>query len=99
VLLFLARRSPKICKPSDLSGHRLWDQRSGSLVFSEFLASALASIHLPGSTSSLQRWIYHPLASVISNPSVAALTYAILYVGVCFIPVALLYRRKILLKV
>lgn len=68
-------------------------------VFSELLASLLGTLRLPGSTTSLQRWLYQPLAAVIPNPSVAALVYAILFVGVCFLPVLILYRKQVFLKV
>jgi len=68
-------------------------------IFSELLAALLGTLRLPGSTTSLQRWFYHPLAAVIPNPSVAALVYAILFVGVCFLPVLILYRKQIFLKV
>ena len=67
-------------------------------VFSEFLASALSTFRL-NSGLTLQRWLYHPLAAVIPNPSIAALSYAILYVGVCFVPVLILYRKRVFLKV
>ena len=39
------------------------------------------------------------IRAAIPDPSVAALTYAVLYVGVCFVPVLVLYRRHIFLKV
>jgi predicted acyltransferase len=68
-------------------------------VFSELLASLLGTLRLPGSTTSLQRWLYHPLAVAIPNLSVAALVYAILFVGVCFLPVLILSRKQIFLKV
>jgi predicted acyltransferase len=71
----------------------------GAYVFSEFLASLLGTLQLPGSGISVQRWLYHPLAGAIPNPSVAALGYAVLYVGVCFVPVLMLYRKNIFLKV
>jgi len=68
-------------------------------VFSELLASLLGALRLPGSTTSVQHWLYRPLAAAIPNPSIAALAYAILFVGVCFVPVLILYRKRIFLKV
>jgi predicted acyltransferase len=68
-------------------------------IFSEFLASFLGTIHMPGSTLTIQRWLYHPLAATIPNPYIAALTYAVLFVGVCYLSVLYLYRRRIFLKV
>lgn len=67
-------------------------------IFSEFLAAGLSSFHVPGSRLNLQQWIYQPLAAHISNPYMASLVYAVLFVGVCFVPVAVLYRRKIYLR-
>ncbi|HEX5284198.1 MAG TPA: heparan-alpha-glucosaminide N-acetyltransferase domain-containing protein [Bryocella sp.] len=68
-------------------------------AFSEFLASLLSTVKAPGSGLSLQRWLFHPLAALIPEPYIAALTYAILYVAVCFVPVLLLFRKRIFLKV
>jgi len=68
-------------------------------IFSELLAALMDTLRLPGSTASLQRWLYHPLAAVIPNPSFAALVYALLFVGVCFLPVMILSRKQIFLKV
>jgi predicted acyltransferase len=68
-------------------------------VFSEFLASFLGTLRLPGSGISVQRWLYHPLAVAIPNPYIAALSYAVLFVCVCFVPVLILYRKRIFLKV
>ena len=68
-------------------------------VFSEFLASLLGTLRLSGSGTSVQRWLYHPLAAAIPDPRLAALSYAILFVGVCFVPVLVLYRKHIFLKV
>jgi predicted acyltransferase len=68
-------------------------------IFSEFLAALLAAVHLPASGLRLQQWLYAPLRAAIPNPGVAALTYAILFVGVCFLPVLMLYRKRIFLKV
>jgi predicted acyltransferase len=68
-------------------------------VFSEFLAALLGTVRLPGSGLRVQQWLYAPLRATIPNPSVAALAYAILFVGVCYIPVLILYRKRIFLKV
>lgn len=68
-------------------------------ALSEFLASFLSTIRLPGSGHTLQHSLFLPLASLIPNPYIAALTYAVLYVAVCFVPVLLLFRNRIFLKV
>lgn len=68
-------------------------------IFSEFLASLLGAVRLPSSTLSVQHWLYRPLAALIPNPSVAALAYAVLFTGVCYVPVLMLHRRRIYLKI
>lgn len=68
-------------------------------VFSEFLASFLSAVRVPGSGRSMQQWLFHPLAVLIPNPYIAALTYAIAYVALCFVPVFLLFRKRIFIKV
>lgn len=67
-------------------------------VVSEFLAGLFHLIHMEGNIT-FQRWLYRPLAASIPNPSVAAVTYAILFVALCFLPTWLLYRRRIFLKI
>lgn len=68
-------------------------------IFSEFLASFLGTVRLAGSDVRIQQWLYAPLRALIPNPSVAALSYAVLYVALCFLPVLVLYRKRIFLKV
>jgi predicted acyltransferase len=67
-------------------------------IFSEFLAKLLNFIKLP-SGMPLQHWLFKPLASSIPNPQLAALAYAVLFAGVCFLPAWILYRKHIFLKV
>jgi predicted acyltransferase len=66
-------------------------------VFSEVLAVVLAAITLPGGLR-LQRWLYLLLPLKLGPPAVVSLVYSILFVAVCFLPVYLLYRRKIFIK-
>ncbi|HET9087348.1 MAG TPA: DUF5009 domain-containing protein, partial [Acidobacteriaceae bacterium] len=70
-------------------------------ALSEFLSANLGAIHVHalGGTLSLQRYLFlrvfapgHPLA-------VASLLYSICFVAVCFVPMAVLYHRKIFIKV
>jgi hypothetical protein len=67
-------------------------------AFSEFLANLLHVIHVSGGMT-LQRWLYRPLAVTLSNPSIAALSYAILVVAVFFLPPLLLNPNKIFLRI
>jgi predicted acyltransferase len=70
-------------------------------VFSELLAAGLGTIvvHDAGTAISLQQYIYQHWFFPIINPSFGSLMYAIAYVLVCFVPVLLMYRKKIFLKI
>jgi predicted acyltransferase len=70
-------------------------------VFSELLAAALDTItvHDGGRITNLQQFIYQHWFFPIMNPSFGSLMYAIAYVLVCFVPVLLLYRKKIFIKI
>lgn len=94
-LVDLHKRATRLIYPAIVFG----TNALAAYVFSEFLASLLGTLRFPGSTMSVQRWLYHPLAAAIPNPRVAALSYAILFVGVCFVPVQVLHRKHIFLKV
>jgi len=67
-------------------------------VFSELLAAAIASIRLQPSLN-LQQYCYQLIVRVVPNPAFASLLYSLLFVVVCWLFVALLYRRRIFLKV
>jgi predicted acyltransferase len=47
----------------------------------------------------LQQFIYQHWFFPIINPSFGSLMYAIAFVLVCFLPVLLLYRKKIFIKI
>jgi predicted acyltransferase len=70
-------------------------------VFSELLAATLDTIpvHDGGRVTNLQQYIYQHWFFPIINPSFGSLMYAIAYVLVCFIPVLLMYRKKIFIKI
>jgi predicted acyltransferase len=67
-------------------------------VFSELLAAAIASIHL-NSGLNLQQYFYQSILRAVPNIAFASLLYSILFVVVCWLFVAVLYRRKIFLKI
>lgn len=50
------------------------------------------------SGKSIQNWFMYYLGGVV-QPEAASLMWAVLYVGVCFIPVYFLYRKKIFIKI
>ena len=70
-------------------------------VISELLAGALSSIpvHAGGKTLDLQQYIYLKWFFPLVNPSFGSLLYALAYVLVCFVPVLLMYRKKIFIKI
>jgi predicted acyltransferase len=70
-------------------------------VFSELLAAALYTIlvHDGGKTISEQQFVYQTWFFPLGSPAFGSLLYAIAYVLICFVPVALLYRKKIFVKI
>ena len=70
-------------------------------VFSELLGSALSAIRVHAGTGNVrlsQYYFAHCLAG-IPSPQIAALMYSITIVAICFIPVAVLYHKKIFLRI
>lgn len=67
-------------------------------IFSEFLASFLGAIHLQGGLS-LEKWLYRPLPFLLRNEAVAAATYAVLFMLLCYAATWGLSKRNIVLKV
>ncbi|WP_263417218.1 acyltransferase family protein [Terriglobus albidus] len=67
-------------------------------AFSEFFAGTLDAIRLP-SHRTVQQWLFHPLTLVFPNLYIAALAYALLFVGVCYLPMLALYRKRIFIKI
>jgi predicted acyltransferase len=70
-------------------------------VFSELLAIVLDAIPMPGKSpvgENLQQFLYRLLPTWLGPPPFVSMLYSIFFVGVCFLPVFVLYRRKIFLK-
>jgi len=67
-------------------------------VFSELLAATITSIHTHHGLV-LEQSIYRSIVLLTPNLALASLLYALLFVAVCWVVVAVLYRRKIFLKV
>jgi predicted acyltransferase len=93
-LLDLRKVNPRWFYPATVFGRNALT----AYVFSELLAAVLGGIRL-SSGRTLQRWLFAPLAAAIPNPYMAALAYAVLFVAVCFVPVWLLYRRDLFVKI
>jgi predicted acyltransferase len=70
-------------------------------VLSELLAALITTIsfHSSHGMTTLQGWIYHTLFAPFARPINASLIYAGAYVLVCWIPMWILYRKRILLKI
>jgi predicted acyltransferase len=70
-------------------------------VFSELLASTLDAIdiHLGGGRLSLHRFLFLKVFAPIGSLSIASLLYSTCFVLICAIPVTILYRRKIFIKI
>ena len=70
-------------------------------VFSELLSSTLYAIkiHARTTTVSLSAYLFDCCFAGIPSDHLASLAYSITIVAICFIPVAILYRQKIFLKV
>jgi predicted acyltransferase len=66
-------------------------------VLSEVLAIVLGAVRLPSGIT-LQRWLFLLLPQGMVSPPFVSLVYSVLFVAVCFVPIMLLYRRKIFLK-
>ncbi len=70
-------------------------------IISELLAGALDAIpmHYGGKVTDLQQYIFLKWFYPVINPSFGSLLYALAYVLVCFVPVLVLYRKKIFIKI
>ena len=66
-------------------------------VFSETLAIALYSLSVRGKT--LLEHIYNSIFAPLASPANASLLYALVYVALCWVVMAVLYRRHIFLKI
>jgi predicted acyltransferase len=70
-------------------------------VFSELLGDALGTlrVHDGARITDLQQFIYQRWFFPLVDPYFGSLLYAVAFVLVCFVPVLLLYRKKIFIKV
>jgi len=66
-------------------------------VFSELLSSAVAVFHA-NPKQSIQEFLYQGFFQGIGTPALGSLIYSTLFAAVCWIPVWLLYRRNIVIK-
>jgi len=70
-------------------------------MFSELLPGTLDSITVTeqGRHLELGTWIFYHVFAHVPDPHWAAFSYSVSFAAVCFIPVWILYRKKIFLKV
>jgi predicted acyltransferase len=70
-------------------------------VFSELLASTFRAIDVHGrnGVENLQRFLFDCLSARLPSLYCASLVYAVCFVLISFVPVAILYRRKLFIKV
>ena len=66
-------------------------------VFSEVLSIVLGAVRV-SKTKNLQQLAFNLLPHSIGSPSFVSMVYSVLFVVVCFVPVMVLYRRKIFIK-
>lgn len=67
-------------------------------LFSELLPDVLSLIH-PQATVNLLWWFYFKVLDVIGYPPLASLLFSICFLAVCWLPMYMLYRRRIFLKI
>jgi predicted acyltransferase len=67
-------------------------------VLSELLPGALDLIH-PHPAVPFPRWFYVSILHLIPYAPMASMAYCILFAAVCWLPIYLLYRRRIFLKI
>jgi predicted acyltransferase len=70
-------------------------------MFSELLPGVLSNVHFTsgGERTDVIRFVLAHVFARIPNAGWAALAYAVSFTAVCFVPVWMLYRRRIFLKV
>jgi predicted acyltransferase len=66
-------------------------------IFSETLAILLYAVNLGG--SSLLSHVYKLVFAPLASPANASLLYALVYVGLCWAAMAVLYRKRIFIKI
>jgi predicted acyltransferase len=71
-------------------------------MFSELLPEVLDHVAIstrPGAHTDLNLWIFRSVFAHIPDPHWAAFTYSVTFTAFCFLPVWVLYRKKIFIKV
>jgi predicted acyltransferase len=66
-------------------------------VLSEVLATVISAIRVDGGLT-LQRWTFQLLPEWLGAPPLRSLEWSIAFTAICYLPIYLLYRRRILIK-
>ncbi len=82
----------------DVKGYKKWV--TPGLIFgaNAITAYVLASLLTPVFYEGINTWWMDTLTAVGLDPKLASLTYALLYVGIIFIPVYVLYKKRIFVR-
>lgn len=68
-------------------------------VFSELFPAFLYDVHVGSNHQTLGQVIYAHAFGLVPDRAFGSLLYSLCYVAVCFIPVLILYRKKIFIKI
>jgi predicted acyltransferase len=68
-------------------------------VFSELLPALFSDVHVGSNHQTLGQVIYSHVFALVPDRAFGSLLYSLSYVAVCFIPVLILYRKKIFIKI
>jgi predicted acyltransferase len=70
-------------------------------VFSELLPAVvyIPFLHSGGKPTTVAEWLFRPVYAGVSDAGLAAMIFSVCYCAFCFIPVLILYRKKIFIKV
>jgi len=67
-------------------------------VLSELLPGILGNIHVAPSVNVLL-WIFNTIRRFVPDLAFSALLYSLVYVAICWVPMYVLYRRRIFIKI
>ncbi|HYK37094.1 acyltransferase family protein [Alloacidobacterium sp.] len=68
-------------------------------VFSELLAAALGAFRIGADHQAIGHIIYSHSFAHVPDPAFGSLLYSLTFVTVCFIPVLVLYKKKVFIKI
>jgi predicted acyltransferase len=66
-------------------------------ILSEVLGSVIDGIHVAGGMT-LQRWSYLQIPDWAGSPALRSLEWSLAFTAACYVPIHLLYRKRILIK-